>query len=1574
MDNSTNTPGSECTVLDEHESSSQGEDELEQALSRVNELLDEATQGMEDDTLTSAVAVLRETIRDEQNEEARTKAEITLIKALVTRFARYGWVNDLDEGVELLLRERTNPAAFTDEDCAGSAASALDSLRDYRESIDVSKLGTAIAIASEALASECHGATKRRGELLLRAGNALVLKYLVSDDEGDLALAEASFQSAKQVFRSGDPMLFTTLLNLQHIASIKLVDCKGEKSVGLLDLKQWRDEMEAEDEKGRNAYMLGTQLMGGDKPQLEESILQFQQSLSFRPPGHPRRHDTLAKCAIALGTRFRSTSDFCDLEQCITLGREALSYRPSDHPQRPISGNNLASWLFTRFQRKGELDDLKESVTLYREALDRLPAGHPFCLKAIENLAISLITRFRHRGDLQDLEEGVSLRREALELCPAGHPDHARSLDNLANSLLTRFNHVGDIRDLEASGTLHRKALELRPAGHVDRPRSLNNLASSLFTLFQRKGDIHDLNESVVLYREALHLRPRGHPNRFDSLSNLIMSLCARFDRNGDLDDLEERISLQTEMLALRLPTHHDRPRLVINLATSLFTRFERKGDFENLTESVTLFREAVNLSPAGHSSRFSSLTNLASSLFTRFRHEDNICDLEESITLYREALDLCPVSDRPTSLSNLASSLSTRFYHQGDVRDLEESVTLYKEALELRPEGHPDRFSSLNNLATSFAARFQYKGEFYDLEKCVSLHREAVSLLPEGHRTGPSLFTNLARSLFTRFLHKGNFRDLDESITLHRKVLDFRPAGHPDRPSSLSNLANSLCARFDHKGDFCDLEECIALHREALALRHTDLSNRSTSLSDLAICLFTRFQHKRDFCDLEECITLQREALDLNPAGHLSRPNSLSNLANSLLTRFGHSSDLRDLEECILLHKEALSLRPPGHPDHPSSLNNLASSLSVSFEYNGGTGDLEGCIVLLRDALRAWSQAGISPSAKSDSSTPLADHPLSLAAIWNLVEVLKIKYHATDDNEIQDEIFQLLSSGAQSQGSPPLARLRHAIRWSSTCRVFGRLDTALEAYSYGVDILPQLASLDLTLEQRQNVLVHAKHLSRDAVQCAIEQGELEKAVIFLSTARSVFWSQALQLQGSLEQLHDLHPDLASELHLVTRQLEIATHQNVRPDSMSAQGSPPPPYLLAQRREEIIAQIRAIDGFHDFLLPPSFDILRNTTRENPIVFLNASEYGCDILILKEDGTLHRHPLSTDVNRIVGLSDAVQQLSQGRAVGQELQRKVDNFCESRNIRLQLHRKNKMRRTVDDDFKEVLETLWDVVTEPVIKILGLQKTDNPKRIWWCPTGPFAFLPIHAAGVYSDNPEASDCLSDYVVSSYCSSPQDLIAPPPTPNLDYEMLVVVEPGDSGPRTLSLPFTLEELKRIQRLVPDGRHLVTRIGSAETPSIPDAILGHINTASIVHFGCHGSQDFSSPLDSSLMLSGGCLTMRSLIRGCRASNAALAYLSACETAMGDQERPDESLSLAGTMQFAGFRSVVATMWSIHDEDAPLVTDVFYRHLFRRGTAAPPDITDAAYSLHLAVKKLRDLGRPFHQWVPFVHHGI
>jgi CHAT domain-containing protein len=42
---------------------------------------------------------------------------------------------------------------------------------------------------------------------------------------------------------------------------------------------------------------------------------------------------------------------------------------------------------------------------------------------------------------------------------------------------------------------------------------------------------------------------------------------------------------------------------------------------------------------------------------------------------------------------------------------------------------------------------------------------------------------------------------------------------------------------------------------------------------------------------------------------------------------------------------------------------------------------------------------------------------------------------------------------------------------------------------------------------------------------------------------------------------------------------------------------------------------------------------------------------------------------------------------------------------------------------------------------------------------------------------------------------------------------------------------------------------------------------------------------------------------------------LAFLSACETAQGSTDQPDQAMHLAAAMFFAGFKSVIATMWSV-----------------------------------------------------------
>jgi CHAT domain-containing protein len=84
------------------------------------------------------------------------------------------------------------------------------------------------------------------------------------------------------------------------------------------------------------------------------------------------------------------------------------------------------------------------------------------------------------------------------------------------------------------------------------------------------------------------------------------------------------------------------------------------------------------------------------------------------------------------------------------------------------------------------------------------------------------------------------------------------------------------------------------------------------------------------------------------------------------------------------------------------------------------------------------------------------------------------------------------------------------------------------------------------------------------------------------------------------------------------------------------------------------------------------------------------------------------------------------------------------------------------------------------------------------------------------------------------------------------------------------------------------------------------------TANLLHIASHGIQDESDPLKSAFILADGDLST-SEIMDMNLDNAFLAFLSSCETAKGDQNYADEVIHLAATMIFAGFTSVVASMW-------------------------------------------------------------
>jgi CHAT domain-containing protein len=86
----------------------------------------------------------------------------------------------------------------------------------------------------------------------------------------------------------------------------------------------------------------------------------------------------------------------------------------------------------------------------------------------------------------------------------------------------------------------------------------------------------------------------------------------------------------------------------------------------------------------------------------------------------------------------------------------------------------------------------------------------------------------------------------------------------------------------------------------------------------------------------------------------------------------------------------------------------------------------------------------------------------------------------------------------------------------------------------------------------------------------------------------------------------------------------------------------------------------------------------------------------------------------------------------------------------------------------------------------------------------------------------------------------------------------------------------------------------------------------LQAANIVHLACHGIQDDVDATQSGFYLGDGRLTISHLM-DLHIKEGFLAFLSACETAKGCKEQPDQAMHLAAAMLFSGFKSVIATLW-------------------------------------------------------------
>jgi CHAT domain-containing protein len=279
----------------------------------------------------------------------------------------------------------------------------------------------------------------------------------------------------------------------------------------------------------------------------------------------------------------------------------------------------------------------------------------------------------------------------------------------------------------------------------------------------------------------------------------------------------------------------------------------------------------------------------------------------------------------------------------------------------------------------------------------------------------------------------------------------------------------------------------------------------------------------------------------------------------------------------------------------------------------------------------------------------------------------------------------------------------------------------------------------------------------------------------------------------------------------------------------------------------------------------------------------------------------------------------------------------------------------------EISSVLAWLWDAITEPVLQELDITAPAAPgrpwPRMWWVPTGQLSLLPLHAAQ------RGDQCALDRVISSYIPTVRALrVARGRAQAHRHRRILAVAMADT-PDAPPLPFADREAVA---LAGSFGEVVTLSGQQATR---ERVRAEMPEHTWAHFACHGVSDPTDPAAGRLLLHDHQAHPFNIgeIAGLHLDNAELAYLSACETARSADGLADEAVHLGSAFQLAGYRHVVATLWTIRDDIGAELADGFYGRLLDE-----PGETAAA--LHHACRHVRQKFGNFPAlWASHIHIG-
>jgi CHAT domain-containing protein len=191
---------------------------------------------------------------------------------------------------------------------------------------------------------------------------------------------------------------------------------------------------------------------------------------------------------------------------------------------------------------------------------------------------------------------------------------------------------------------------------------------------------------------------------------------------------------------------------------------------------------------------------------------------------------------------------------------------------------------------------------------------------------------------------------------------------------------------------------------------------------------------------------------------------------------------------------------------------------------------------------------------------------------------------------------------------------------------------------------------------------------------------------------------------------------------------------------------------------------------------------------------------------------------------------------------------------------------------------------------------------------------------------------------------------------------------ADQGFDLSPLPFSRKEARNVVKFFPKENRQIFLDNQANEAVIKTISLKDYQ---VIHFACHGLLDEYSPFRSALVLSrgnggeeDGFLQVREIYN--LKMNAEMIVLSACQTGKGKMEYGEGILGLPRIFFYSGARSVLTSLWRIHDKSTSKFMNLFYAYLFQGYSKA-----QALRLAKLRMMKSR-YSHPYY-WAAFVLNG-